>query len=60
VQELIAAAVSEINRVSSAGVARGGIAPVLGNGVLQSLIRQQHEAMVPPVAPAGDIVDERR
>ena len=60
VQELIAAAVSEINRVAPTGITKGGIAPVLGNGVLQSLIRQQHEGLAIPAAPPGDSIDERR
>ncbi len=57
VRELIAAAVSEVNRL--APETRGGIAPVLGAGVLQSLMRQRYNAV--PAAPLGpgDSVDER-
>ncbi len=59
VQDLISAAVSEISRGSPI-FPRGAIAPVLGIGVLQSLIRQRHAAAVVPAVPAGDSVDERR
>lgn len=60
VQELISAAMSEMHRVSSPAFQRAGIAPVLGSGVLQSLMRQRHTASAVPSVQAGDSVDERR
>lgn len=60
VQELIAAAVSEINRVAPDGQLRGGIAPVLGSGVVQSLLRQRSTAAIAPGGSSGDTLDERR
>ena len=48
VQELISAAISELQRVLPAA-RRGGVAPVLGSGVVQQLLRVQREAV--PKAP---------
>jgi len=58
VGELISAAVSEINRLSPG--LRGGVAPVLGSGVLQSLIRQRHTDAAKATVTPGESVDERR
>jgi len=58
VQELISAAVSEVNRMSPGP--RGGIAPVLGSGVLQSLIRQRLNRVAVAEIVTGESVDERR
>ncbi len=41
VAELISAAVAELHRVAPPGRLEGGVAPVLGSGVLQELIRRQ-------------------
>jgi hypothetical protein len=43
VQELIAAAISELQRVLPVE-RRGGVAPVLGSGVVQQLLRVRREA----------------
>ena len=60
VQDLISAAMSEMHRLSSLEYHGGGVAPVLGSGVVQSLMRQRHTASVVPSVHAGDNVDERR
>ena len=57
VQELITAAISELQRVVPAAV-RGGVAPVLGSGVVQQLLRVRREA-VPKVPGDGGHFDER-
>lgn len=41
VAELISAAVAELHRVAPPSRHEGGIAPVLGSGVLQELLRRQ-------------------
>ena len=60
-EELISAAVSELHRLSPAGPpAVGGIAPVLGSGVLQELLRRRREN---PTAASDDVTpvfDQRR
>ncbi len=60
VRQLIAAAVSEIQRVATPYELRGGVAPVLGNGVLQGLIRQRHDLAKVVAVPPHDALDERR
>ncbi|MFN8666482.1 MAG: hypothetical protein U0164_04700 [Gemmatimonadaceae bacterium] len=44
VQELISAAVAELHRVAPPLLQGTGVAPVLGSGVVQELLRRQREA----------------
>jgi hypothetical protein len=61
IEELISAAVSELHRLNPVGSpAVGGIAPVLGSGVLQELLRRRREK---PSAASEDVApqfDQRR
>lgn len=58
VQQLIQAAIAELHRLAPP-VAAGGVAPVLGSGVVQELLRRRHQAQQPSAAPAAPCVDER-
>lgn len=58
VQQLIQAAVAELHRVAPP-VAVGGVAPVLGSGVVQELLRRRQHAQHASVAPSVPTVDER-
>ncbi|MFN8571785.1 MAG: hypothetical protein U0132_06965 [Gemmatimonadaceae bacterium] len=60
VRQLIAAAVTEIQRIGTPYELRGGVAPVLGSGVLQGLIRQRHDVAKVAAVPPHDALDERR
>ena len=60
IEALISAALAELHRVSPIVRPIGGVAPVLGSGVLQQLLRQRHE---PDLGVATDLhpnLDERR
>lgn len=50
VEDLVAQAVAEIHRVQGVAPGAGGVAPVLGSGVLPELLRTGR-APSPPVAP---------
>jgi hypothetical protein len=58
VQQLIQAAVAELHRVAPPP-AMGGVAPVLGSGVVQELLRRRHQAQHVVVDAAAPTVDER-
>jgi len=57
-QELINAAIAELHRVSPAPL-MGGVAPVLGSGVVQELLRRRREGQGTTVPDAPPTVDER-
>lgn len=57
VEDLVAQALAEIHRVQGAVVPRGGIAPVLGSGVLQELLRARR---APAPAESPTTVDTTR
>lgn len=50
VEDLVAQALAEIHRVQGVAPPVGGIAPVLGSGVLQELLRARR-LPAPPTAP---------
>jgi len=59
VQELISAAVTELHRLGIPGRSASGIAPVLGSGVVQELLRRRHDARPVLVDEPEPTVDER-
>lgn len=60
VQELISAAVAELHRVAPPLLQGTGVAPVLGSGVVQELLRRRREARgVVVESPPPPKVDER-
>ena len=59
VQELIIAAVAELHRVSPAAHHLSGVAPVLGSGVVQELLRRTREGRPVPADDPEPTVDER-
>jgi hypothetical protein len=61
VEELISAAISELHRLSPPSPpAVGGIAPVLGSGVLQELLRRRRENSTPTSDDVAPLFDQRR
>ena len=61
VEELISAAVSELHRLNPAGTsAGGGIAPVLGSGVLQEILRRRREKLPAASEDVAPHFDQRR
>lgn len=58
VQQLIQAAVAELHRVAPPAP-MGGVAPVLGSGVVQELLRRRHQAQHAVAAAPAPTVDER-
>jgi hypothetical protein len=58
VQQLIQAAVAELHRVAPPPPV-GGVAPVLGSGVVQELLRRRHQAQHAVTAAPTSTVDER-
>ena len=59
VQELIHAALSELHRVAPPLQQVTGVAPVLGSGVVQELLRRRRQASELVTAPPPPTVDER-
>lgn len=59
VQELISAALSELHRVAPPVHQVTGVAPVLGSGVVQELLRRRREARELVTEPPAPTVDER-
>lgn len=59
VQELISAALSELHRVAPPMQPVTGVAPVLGSGVVQELLRRRREARELVTEPQAPTVDER-
>lgn len=59
VENLIAAAVSEVSRVSPNPAFQGGIAPVLGAGVLHGILRYRREHPEEQAPANTPHVDER-
>lgn len=59
VQELISAALSELHRVAPPVQQVTGVAPVLGSGVVQELLRRRREARELVTEPPSPTVDER-
>ena len=59
VQDLVSHAVAELQRLQSTQPQLAGIAPVLGSGVLQELLRQQRDKLA-QAKPAPTQVDTRR
>ncbi|MEO7963193.1 MAG: hypothetical protein ABIT38_04700 [Gemmatimonadaceae bacterium] len=57
--ELISAAMAELHRVDSRVRFEGGVAPVLGAGVLQELIRRRLHPETSLAEPATRSVDHR-
>lgn len=57
--ELISAAVAELHRVAPSLRQDGGVAPVLGAGVLQELIRRRHLPASDVLEPLTHSVDHR-
>lgn len=57
--ELISAAVAELHRVAPSARAEGGVAPVLGAGVLQELLRRRRHPQAERDQPSVHIVDQR-
>lgn len=62
VEDLVAQAVAELHRVQGGVALSGGVAPVLGAGVVQELLRVKREgtAATRPGIPPGGHVDTRR
>jgi hypothetical protein len=61
IEELISAAVSELHRLSPGGLRSvGGIAPVLGSGVLQELLRRRRENLSGASEDVAPVFDQRR
>ena len=58
-QELIHAALSELHRVAPPLQQVTGVAPVLGSGVVQELLRRRRQASELVTAPPTPTVDER-
>lgn len=59
VEDLIAAAVSEVSRVTPSPPLQGGVAPVLGAGVVHGLLRQRREQAAEQAPEHSGHVDER-
>lgn len=59
VQHLISAALAELQRLAPEHRAEGGVAPVLGSGVVHELLRQQREPRLLLAEEAEPTVDER-
>jgi hypothetical protein len=59
VQELIAAAVAELHRVAPPSRPAGGIAPVLGSGVVHQLLRHGRDPRPARPDATEPTVDER-
>jgi hypothetical protein len=59
VQQLIQAAVAELHRIAPPPSV-GGVAPVLGSGVVQELLRRRRQAQHVVTASPAPLVDERR
>lgn len=59
VQDLISAALAELQRLAPIPRAEAGVAPVLGSGVVHELLRQQREPRVVLDDDAEPTVDER-
>lgn len=57
--ELISAAVAELHRVAPVARTEGGVAPVLGAGVLQELLRRRHHPEAREVQAPATTVDQR-
>ncbi len=60
VQELISAAVAELQRVSPLTRPATGVAPVLGSGVVQELLRRRRIARQDLLPEPEPTVDQRR
>lgn len=60
IEALISAALAELNRVSPIVRPAGGVAPVLGSGVLQELLRKSHEPASAISSDPHPALDERR
>ncbi len=59
VQDLISAALAELQRLSPIHRPEGGVAPVLGSGVVHELLRQKRESRILLVEEPEPTVDER-
>lgn len=57
VEDLVAQALAEIHRVQGSAPPMGAIAPVLGSGVLQEILRARRQ---PPAPAAPSAVDTTR
>src|SRR5688500_14599840 len=57
--ELISAAVAELHRVGLTARAEGGVASVLGAGVLQELLRRRRNPAADAAEPLPHTVDQR-
>lgn len=58
--DLISAAMAELHRVAPPGRSEGGVAPVLGSGVVQELLRRQRDGRTAPAAEPPHAVDTTR
>ncbi len=59
VAELISAAVAELHRLAPFVRQEGGVAPVLGSGVLQELLRRRRSPLEHQAPEPARTVDER-
>jgi hypothetical protein len=60
VGDLISAALAELQRMPDAARPEGGVAPVLGSGVVQEILRRRAGGGVADPADAPPALDERR